>query len=135
MPRRKLLLDTGPLVAYFDKRDAYHQRAVAFFREFDADFLTCWPVITEASHFLPVAKRADLLRLVESGALKVGDVQSGAGRIAALLEKYADIEPDLADISLVYLAEVAGIAEIATIDDDFAIYRIGGRKRFIVVGP
>lgn len=135
MPRRKLLLDTGPLVAYFDRRDAYHRRAVEFFREFDADFLTCWPVITEASHFLPLAKRVHLLRLVDAGVLEVADVRPGAGRIAALMEKYADIEPDLADISLVYLAEVVGVAEIATIDEDFAVYRIGGRKRFVVVGP
>lgn len=135
MPRRRLLLDTGPLVAFFDKRDNYHSRAVAFFRDVDANFLTSWPVVTEASHFLPVAKRAGLLRLVESGMLQAADLRPGAGRMAALLEKYADIEPDLADVSLVYLAEATGVAEIATFDDDFSIYRIGGRKRFVVVGP
>jgi predicted nucleic acid-binding protein len=53
------------------------------------------------------------------------------GRIAALLRKYRDFDPDWADVMLVWLAEATGIVRIATIDvTDFSVYRIHGRKRF-----
>ena len=53
------------------------------------------------------------------------------GRIAELLRKYADIDPDWADVSLVWLAETIGITRIATLDvADFSTYRVHGRKRF-----
>jgi predicted nucleic acid-binding protein len=52
-------------------------------------------------------------------------------RMAELLRKYADKDPDWADIALVWLAEAAGIHRIATLDvADFNVYRINGRKRF-----
>jgi hypothetical protein len=48
-----------------------------------------------------------------------------------LLRKYADIDPDWADVALVWLAEISGIVRIATLDvADFSVYRIHGRKRF-----
>jgi predicted nucleic acid-binding protein len=40
---------------------------------------------------------------------------------------------DFADACLVLLAEKTGINQIATIDRDFTVYRIKGRKRFKVV--
>ena len=52
-------------------------------------------------------------------------------RIAELLRKYANLDPDWADVSLVWLAETTGIKRIATVDvADFSVYRIHGRKRF-----
>jgi predicted nucleic acid-binding protein len=52
-------------------------------------------------------------------------------RIAYLLRKYADLDPDWADIALVWLAESSGIHRIATLDvADFSVYRVNGRKRF-----
>jgi predicted nucleic acid-binding protein len=40
---------------------------------------------------------------------------------------------DLADATLVALAEERGLARIFTLDGDFHIYRIAGRRRFEVV--
>lgn len=137
MPARRLLLDTGPLVAYFDKRDSDHKASVEFFRAHqDAEFMTTWPVITEACHFIPASKRAHLLRLVAADMLRVIAILPGAMRIVVLLEKYGDRLPDLADVSLIYLAEAAGVSEVVTLDRaDFDVYRISGRKRFDIVGP
>ncbi len=136
MPQRRLLLDTGPVVALLNDKDGLHGRAVRFFQEEQAAFLTTWPVITEVCHFLPVVKQAAFMRMIGAGSIAVGDILLGAGRIAALQEKYADYSPDLADVSLIYLAEQTGLNQIVTTDEtDFAVYRIGGRRRFEIVGP
>lgn len=47
------------------------------------------------------------------------------------MERYADLPMDLADASLVWLAEQTGIRDIATFDErDFTIYRLAGGKQF-----
>lgn len=52
----------------------------------------------------------------------------------ALLEKYRDRPMDLADASLVVLAERLGITEILTVDRaDFDVYRLSGNRRFVQV--
>lgn len=47
--------------------------------------------------------------------------------------KYADRPMDFADATLVRLAEREGLTTILTVDSDFEIYRIGGRKAFRVL--
>ena len=47
--------------------------------------------------------------------------------------KYADLPADFADASLLALCERAGIDRIATLDRDFAVYRLRNRKRLVNV--
>jgi len=49
---RNLLIDAGPLIALFNKRDSYHLKIVGFLKDINADYWTTWPVITEACHML-----------------------------------------------------------------------------------
>lgn len=51
----------------------------------------------------------------------------------ALMKKYADRPTNLADASLVALAEERELTRIFTLDGDFYIYRLKGRRRFEVV--
>ena len=45
--------------------------------------------------------------------------------------KYESLDPDWADVSLVWLGEHLGTRHIATIDvTDFSVYRLHGRTRF-----
>lgn len=53
-------------------------------------------------------------------------------RIRVLMEKYADVPMDLADASLVALAEETGLRKIFTLDTDFYIYRIHNNDSFDV---
>jgi hypothetical protein len=56
--------------------------------------------------------------------------------MAELLSKYADLDPDWADVELLWLAETIGVRRIATLDAaDFGVYRIHGRKSFHIVWP
>lgn len=134
MPKRKLLLDTGPLVALFDQKDKLHPAAKRFFATVDAQFFTTWPVITEVCHFIPYRNHAGLLQAITAGLFLIVGFDDGVPRITELSIKYSDQEADFADLSLVYAAEQTGIAEIVTVDvADFSVYRISGRKRFTVV--
>jgi hypothetical protein len=131
VPARRLLLDAGPLVALFNRNDRAHARAVTFFRGVQARFVTTWPVLTEAAHFLRPAQRASLLRLVDQAAEVV---PIDTLRMAEILERFADQEADLADASLICAAESARLRQIVTLDViDFGVYRIGVRGRFDLV--
>ena len=46
------LLDTGPLVAFFDRTDQYHDWAVRQWVRAPIPMLTCEPVIAEALYLL-----------------------------------------------------------------------------------
>jgi predicted nucleic acid-binding protein len=47
------------------------------------------------------------------------------------MERHADLPMDLADASLVWLADEAGVRDIATFDErGFSVYRLSGGKRF-----
>jgi predicted nucleic acid-binding protein len=127
-----VLLDTGVLVAAYARDDPYHLAATRWLAGFHGTLHTVEPVLTEAAYFLPVRLRAVIAELVEQRVLHVHHPDAAAyARIAALLRKYADLDPDWADVALVWLAEAANITRIATVDiADFSVYRVHGRKRF-----
>ncbi|MFT3817584.1 MAG: PIN domain-containing protein [Rubrivivax sp.] len=130
--RAAVLVDTGVLVALFDHQDAHHAAALAWLARAHERLLTVAPVLAEAAFFLPPRLRSRLAGLVMQGVLKVHQPDiAGYARIAQLFDKYADQDPDWADLELVWLAETAGTPRIATVDvADFSVYRINGRKRF-----
>jgi len=51
-------------------------------------------------------------------------------RCRDLIKKYDDLPMDFADATLVVLAEELNTDIIFTVDSDFEVYRIRGRKRF-----
>jgi predicted nucleic acid-binding protein len=127
-----VLLDTGPLVALYARDDPRHGAVSQWLASFSGELHTVESVLTEAAFFLPARMRPVLADLAASGALHLHHPDAaGLQRIAALLRKYADRDPDWADIALVWLAETTGTHRIATLDiADFSVYRIHGRKRF-----
>ena len=75
----------------------------------------------------------DFLEWVSRGGIEIHDIKNtDFGRLKELTEKYRDLPMDFADSCLVYLAEKLNIETIATIDRDFTIYRIDGRKNNII---
>ena len=131
-PAGGVLLDTGVMIALYARDDPQHLAATRWLAGFRGALHTVEPVLTETAYFLPPRLRAAIAELVQKSAIEVHHPDRSAyGRIAELLRKYADIDPDWADISLVWLAETTGITRIATLDvADFSTYRIHGRKRF-----
>lgn len=127
---RSILVDAGPLIAMQDRSDRNHLRVKRFIQEFRGRMLTTWPVLAEACHFLPERTQIRFLRWAAAGGLGVVEVhESALSTIADWKEKYRNLPMDLADASLLWVAEQTGITEILTIDlRDFAAYRLPNGK-------
>src|SRR4029077_20118375 len=128
-----ILVDAGPLVALVDAGDQHHAKCVAALKGVREPLATVWPPFTEAMYLLadlPKAQEA-LWEMLERGAIQLLPLDSGdAPRIRELMRKYADRPMDLADASLLRVAEREGIRKIFTIDRrDFSVYRLHGRTR------
>jgi predicted nucleic acid-binding protein len=132
------LTDAGPLIALIDADEPDHAMCVMALRGLRLPLVTTWPAFTEAMYLLSraggAAGRHALWRLLFTGRLQIAELTRRAiERSAALMDKYADRPMDLADATLVALAEERGDRRIFTLDADFGIYRIHGRGRFEVV--
>lgn len=134
------LTDAGPLIALIDAGEPDHERCKALLAEIQLPLLTTWPAFTEAMYLLGRAAgwqgQEALWRLLLRNDLEIASVAPDSNRRAAkLMKRYADLPMDLADATLVALAEERGMTRIFTLDSDFYIYRLHGRKRFEVTPP
>ena len=132
------IVDTGPLVAFLDRRERHHAWAVEQMRGLHAPLLVCEPVLTEAmfllSHF-PTG-RDTLLQWLERGAMEIGlHLDDHTQSVRALLAKYQDVPMSLADACLVRMAEIHDRHAICTLDSDFTIYRKHGRTAIPLITP
>ncbi len=123
---QKTLIDSGPLIALFDKNDKYHLSVLNFLKSYKGELITSWSVITEVSHMLDfnLQVQIDFLRWIELGGVVIYNIsQNEISDIRIMMEKYLDIPMDLADASLMYIANKEKIKNIVSIDSDFDIYR------------
>jgi len=132
------LTDAGPLVALIDADEADHQACRVALAGLLLPLVTSWPAFTEAMYLLSRAGgrtgQEALWSLTLSGRLGIAELsRSAVERSARLMAKYADLPMDLADATLVALAEELGERRIFTLDADFEIYRIQGRRRFQII--
>ncbi len=121
-----VLADTGPLVALFSARDTHHANAQAWFKSFRGNLLTTWPVLTEVTHLLAHPHLVSrFMRWVSQGGAHVFEMPAQAVvEIAELMERYESSGMDLADASLVWLADQIGIARVISIDEGgFSVFR------------
>ena len=131
-----IAVDTGFLFALLDKSDAWHARAVAAAPTVQEGWITTWPVLTEATHLM--ARRLGsrfaqaLMRELADGGLIAWDIpQDQFARVPAMMQRYAALPMDLADASLVLLAEHLGHGRILSTDErDFGSTRWKSRKPF-----
>ena len=130
---KKILMDSGPLIALFDSDDNYHQASVEFIKSNQCELITTIASITETLHLLDFNRQAqiDFIGWVSAGAVSIESITtSDLHKIQELTIKYADLPMDFADACLVFLGDKLKINEIATIDRDFDIYRLKGKKSF-----
>jgi hypothetical protein len=125
-----VLVDTGPIVAYLHRGDAWHAATKRFFRRWRGELLTTWPVITEAVYLSESHKaRLAIVQWLQRNLHVVPQDAKDAAAIERYLRKYRDLAPDLADLTLLALAERSGVREIITVDTkDFAVYRLANNR-------
>ena len=123
-----ILADTGPLVALFDPADGDHERCRTILASIEEPLCTTVPVLTEAFHLLTPGSIGSqrLMDFVARHGLNVWFLDDSAlGRAFELMVRYAGHPMDLADASLVVVAEGLKLRKIFTIDrNDFSTYRI-----------
>lgn len=131
-----ILTDTGFWCAFFNAKDNHHLKSVQMMQELDEGLITTWPVITETSFLLGkafgVRSQLRFLSTLESKYIEISAISTqDLVRISQLIEKYEDLPMDLADASLVILAEKLGHGRILSTDiRDFQTYRWKNRKPF-----
>jgi hypothetical protein len=134
---RRVLADTGPIVAILSRRDQYHRTCVEALRDLPGPLFTCWPVITEAAWLLRRDSNAvqQLLNSIDTGFLELLPLTSADAKpIASILKKYRDIRIQLADAALIHLAARDGVDTIFTLDQrDFSVYRLPKGRAFRVI--
>ncbi|NCA90400.1 MAG: PIN domain-containing protein [Gammaproteobacteria bacterium] len=124
-----IIADTGFWLALANRRDRWHQAATAWLAQSREGLITTWPVATETCHLLlsrvgEHAQRAFIQSLRDGAAELFSIEHKHLPRIAELMGQYADLPMDLADASLVVLAEALGHGRILSTDErDFHTYR------------
>jgi uncharacterized protein len=130
---RKVVIDSGPIIALFDKDDRYHRKAKEFIKDFKGELITNYAVITEATHLLDFSIHAqtDFIQWILEGGISVMEIYADdLFRVIELMRKYSDLPGDFADATLIALCERLKIKEIASIDNDFTVYRLKDKQVF-----
>lgn len=120
-----VLVDSGPLLALFNGRDAWHVAIVDWLRQHPkASLFTTWPVATEVCALL--ARRVgnpaalDFLRWALRGGIQI-DVPAAStlAEMIGISERFQDLPFDLADASVAEAAARLRMPQVLTIDSDF----------------
>ena len=134
---KRVILDTGPLVAWFCPRDEHYSWARRVFTELAPGSLVCEAVLAEVCHL--VAKEgvthATVVESIAAGRLNPVALSSELLPIASLLNGYADAPMDFADACVVRLAELYTSAAVCTTDSHFRFFRKNGSEQISVVAP
>jgi predicted nucleic acid-binding protein len=133
----QVLIDTGPVVAILLESDEHHETCVEQLHRIRGPLLTCWPVITEAAWLLRAYPQA-IRKLLSSFHKRPFELvplgETDLPGIATILARYASLGIQLADASLVHLANREGIETMFTLDRrDFGVLRLAHGKKLHLI--
>lgn len=133
-----VLVDTGPLVAFLNRRDRYHRWVSDVLERVAPPVMTCEAVLSEACFLLQEASGgADaVLELVSRGIVKSTFRLDGElAAVRRLMTKYSNVPMSLADACLVRMTELERNSIVLTLDSDFRIYRRHRRQTVPAIMP
>lgn len=132
---KRVLADSGFLVALGIERDPRHRAATEFLNSYVGHLLVPEPVVTETCYFLSTAGKVRLLDWVRKLPRMLLAVPAHAyPQVGEILARYADLDPDFADAAIVWLADNTGCRSILTVDErDFSVFRLKKGRRFELV--
>jgi uncharacterized protein len=129
------LIDTGPIVAYLNRRDEAHQPVKQSLRSFKGQLVTTCPVVHEVMYFVSEHPGGplSLAQFLTSSRINIIESCQPAQTLAAanLMDRYRDTPMDFADATLVLLADTLGVTDVFTLDRrGFSTYRTVKGKAF-----
>jgi predicted nucleic acid-binding protein len=129
------IADTGLLVAFANRHDAFHEWAVSIAAQVTSPLLTCEAVLAEAAFHLQSVEV--VLAMVADGLVVVSfEVADHLPQLAALARRYRDRQPDLADLCLIRMSELYPTHSVVTVDrEDFRVYRRNKREVIPLIAP
>lgn len=133
-----ILCDAGVLLCLVDRTQPQHKAYRNAVIQLASPLLTTWSCLTEAM-YLALHRggwkmQKQLGQLLLDKLLVNYEIQEGDyNRLFELMEKYQDRPMDLADASLVLVAEQTGARQILTLDSDFLFYRISNQDTFDII--
>lgn len=136
--KSRIIVDAGPLVAYFDRDSAHHDWVVSQASRLPPGWITSEAALGEAAWLLRQAKVTSdaLLELVERGLIHVPfRLESEIRPLRRLMRRYRNVPMSLADASLVRLSELYEDSQVFTLDSDFLIYRRFDRRPIPTLMP
>jgi uncharacterized protein len=131
-----IIADTGFFIALGNRNDQDHRLAIKVLNSLNEPIITTYPVITETCYLLSAraghSSQCNFLRELANVAFEVFELQRRhVEQMVVLMERYADLPMDMADASLVVLAEHLEDGRILTADRrDFSVYRWHNNKPF-----
>lgn len=128
------IADTGFLVAFANRRDAHFPWAFALAEHIHEPLLNCEAVLAETAYHL---KNSQLvLRMLETGLVRLAfEIDQHRLELAALAKRYADRQPDLADLCLIRMSELNPQLPVITVDGDFRVYHRNRREVIPLIFP
>ena len=125
----------GFVVAFLKRNDRYHEWAVGLANQVSESLLTCDAVLAEAA--FQVQNCSLVLNLIQERLLLPAFViVENLSHLTELARRYADRNPDLADLCLVRLSELHPRHSVITVDvEDFRIYRRNRRQPIPIISP
>jgi len=126
-----VLVDTGPLVAFLNSRDRYHEWSKDIFAEIGTPVLSCEAVLSEACFLLRNTRGGGeaVLTLVDRGLVRLPfRLEAETAPVRRLLSRYSNVPMSLADACLVRMSEQISDSVLLTLDRDFKVYRKNGRN-------
>jgi uncharacterized protein len=131
----KGIADTGFLVAFANRTDRYHRWAVSLAERVTEPLLTCEAVLAETAFHLK--NTSTTLAMVREELVTIAfDCADHLPELEALAERFADRDPDLADLCLIRMSELYPRHSVITTDrKDFRIYRRNKREVIPLICP
>ena len=135
---KSIIVDTGPLVAFLNHSDRFHNWTKQQWERIRPPLLTCEAVLAETCFLMrrmPGGSQA-VLELVNRGVIQpIFNLEQEVQPLMELIKRYADIPMSLADACLVRMAEQHAKSKVLTLDQDFRIYRKTQPSRHPVLMP
>lgn len=128
---RRVLVDTGPLVALLNRRDRHHAWVRDVLDTVEPPLFSCEAVLSEACFLLSrLAGGQDaLLELLASQVIQLDfQIAPEVLAIRSLMRKFETVPMALADACLVRMSELDTNSVVLTLDSDFRLYRRNRRQ-------